>query len=64
MRGVKSILEEALLGGELNAEANNNGEEGSSEEDLLRLSVMLAMPWVRAWRDSVQVLYVLYSYCM
>ncbi len=41
MRGVKSSMDGPLLGGELKAEENDIGEDGSSGEDLLRLRVIL-----------------------
>lgn len=41
MRGVKSIIEGLLLGGELNVEVKDSGDEASSEDDLLRLRVIL-----------------------
>ncbi len=41
MRGVKSIMDGPLFGGELKADENESGDEGSLGEDLLRLSVIL-----------------------
>lgn len=40
MCGVNSFVNGPLLGGELKAEKNDIGEDGSSGEDLLRLRVI------------------------